>query len=50
MGISIASYAGQVRVGVATDQSLVPDPEEIVAEFHRDFEAMAAALTEAEAD
>jgi len=37
LGVSIISYAGQVRVGVATDQGLVPDPETIVTAFHAEF-------------
>ena len=40
MGISIASYGGQVRVGVATDVRLVPDPQAIVAGFHQEFNMM----------
>lgn len=40
MGVSILSYAGQVRVGVATDAGLVPDPETIIAGFEREFHAM----------
>lgn len=40
MGIAIVSYAGQVRVGIATDQGLVADPESIVAGFHEEFSAM----------
>lgn len=40
MGISIASYAGEVRLGIATDQGLVPDPEGIIDGFHQEFEAM----------
>jgi diacylglycerol O-acyltransferase len=34
LGISILSYAGQVRIGVASDAGLVPDPESIAAAFH----------------
>jgi WS/DGAT/MGAT family acyltransferase len=30
LGISVATYAGQVRVGVVGDAGLVPDPERIV--------------------
>jgi WS/DGAT/MGAT family acyltransferase len=30
MGISIVSYAGNVRIGLATDAGLIPDPQEIV--------------------
>lgn len=40
MGISILSYAGQVRVGIATDEGLVPDPEKIVSGLQLEFDAM----------
>jgi diacylglycerol O-acyltransferase len=40
LGVSICSYAGQVRLGVGTDAGLVPDPEVIVRGFHEEFEAM----------
>jgi WS/DGAT/MGAT family acyltransferase len=40
MGLSILSYAGEVRVGVATDAGLVPDPEALVAGMHKEFSAM----------
>ena len=40
LGLSIASYAGQVWFGVSTDRGLVPDPEEIVAGFEAEFEAL----------
>ena len=30
LGVSILSYAGQVRLGIATDSGLVPDPEAII--------------------
>lgn len=40
MGISIFSYAGRARLGVATDVGLVPDPEGIIAGFHEEFAAM----------
>ena len=42
LGISILSYAGGVRLGVATDAGLVPDPERIVVEFEREFRALQA--------
>lgn len=35
MGVSILSYAGTVRVGIATDVRLVPDPENIIAAYER---------------
>lgn len=37
LGISIFSYAGQVRLGVATDKSIIPDPEKILEGFHEEF-------------
>jgi WS/DGAT/MGAT family acyltransferase len=40
LGVSIISYAGQVRLGVATDLGLVPDPEAIIAAFHEEFELL----------
>jgi hypothetical protein len=43
LGISILSYAGQVRLGVLVDQELVPDPEAIVAGFEAEVETLMAA-------
>ncbi len=40
MGIAIGSYAGQVRIGIATDEGLVADPEAIVTGLHEEFSAM----------
>lgn len=40
LGVSIMSYNGQVLMGVATDEGLVPDPETIVTAFHEEFEEM----------
>lgn len=40
LGISILSYDGGVRLGIATDAGLVPDPERIVENFEVEFEAM----------
>jgi diacylglycerol O-acyltransferase len=40
LGVSIFSYAGRVRMGVATDAGLVPDPEEMILGFHDEFAAM----------
>jgi WS/DGAT/MGAT family acyltransferase len=40
IGISICTYAGAARLGVVTDQGLVPDPEAIVAAFHQELDAM----------
>ena len=43
LGVSILSYNMQVRVGVATDARLIPDPDQLVAGFHDAFEELAAA-------
>ncbi len=40
LGISILSYNNQVMIGVASDSGLVPDPENIVAGFHQELEAL----------
>jgi WS/DGAT/MGAT family acyltransferase len=40
MGIAFASYAGEVRLGIATDTGLVPDPEKIVEGFQQEFDEM----------
>ena len=37
MGLSILSYNGHVRLGVATDARLVPDPQALVDAFHDAF-------------
>jgi diacylglycerol O-acyltransferase len=47
LGVSIISYNNKVWVGVATDQGLAPDPEQIVALFgeeYREFSARAEAV------
>jgi diacylglycerol O-acyltransferase len=43
LGISIFSYAGSLRIGVACDAHLVPDPELLVAKFHEELEALGLA-------
>jgi hypothetical protein len=40
MGVSIISYDGEVRLGVAVDAGLVPDPRRIIQGFHDEFEEM----------
>jgi WS/DGAT/MGAT family acyltransferase len=37
LGISILSYAGQVRIGVLADRHVVPDPAAIVAAFQAEL-------------
>ena len=44
LGISILSYAGEVRVGIAADRVLVPEPQRIASGFQREF-ALLAELT-----
>jgi diacylglycerol O-acyltransferase len=46
VGISILSYAGQVRLGVLSDRDLVPEPEDIIAAFQDEFEALLALALE----
>jgi diacylglycerol O-acyltransferase len=40
LGVSILSYAGQVRLGVVTDSGLVPDPQSIIDAFQEEMEEM----------
>ncbi|RMH15355.1 MAG: wax ester/triacylglycerol synthase family O-acyltransferase [Acidobacteria bacterium] len=40
MGISILSYDGRVRLGIATDERLIPDPHAIADCFHHELDAM----------
>ncbi len=42
LGVSILSYNHKVWVGFATDQSLAPDPQNIVAAFAAEYEAIHA--------
>lgn len=40
MGVSILSYDNKVQFGLITDKKLVPDPEQIVDNFAREFEKL----------
>ena len=40
LGVSILSYAGQVRLGVVTDSGLVPDPQSIIDAFQEEMSEM----------
>lgn len=40
LGVSILSYAGQVRLGVVSDIGLVPDPAQLIAAFQNEMVAM----------
>lgn len=48
LGVSILSYNQQVMLGVASDVGLAPDPEQIVAYFHQEFEEMLSLVAQAE--
>lgn len=41
LGVSILSYAGQVRIGIASDAGLVPDPGTLVGYFQEELDALA---------
>ncbi len=43
LGVSVLSYAGEVRIGVAADDRVVPDPAAVVAAFHRALDELLAA-------
>jgi WS/DGAT/MGAT family acyltransferase len=43
LGVSIFSYVGQVRIGVAADRGLISDPETLVADFHQALAELAGA-------
>ncbi len=40
LSLNIVSYAGYVRLAIATDRGLVPDPEQILAGFHTEFDEL----------
>lgn len=42
LGVSILSYAGEVRVGVASDAGLIPDPDSIIKAFQDEMRAALA--------
>jgi WS/DGAT/MGAT family acyltransferase len=44
MGVSIFSYAGEVRLGIATDAGLVPDPETILEGYVDEFKHLHEAV------
>jgi diacylglycerol O-acyltransferase len=40
LGFSLLTYAGELRLGVAADERIVPDPRALVACFESEIEAM----------
>jgi WS/DGAT/MGAT family acyltransferase len=43
LGVSIFSYVGRVRIGIAADRGLVSDADQIVADFHESLAELAGA-------
>jgi diacylglycerol O-acyltransferase / wax synthase len=43
LGVSMLSYAGTVRLGVACDARLVPDPDRLIACFHAELDQLLGA-------
>jgi diacylglycerol O-acyltransferase / wax synthase len=43
VGVSILTYAGEVRIGVRADVAVLPAPERLVAAFERELAALTAA-------
>jgi WS/DGAT/MGAT family acyltransferase len=50
LGISIISYNGNVWLGLATDQGLVPDPEKIIDYFYDEFDGLNSLAMAAQTD
>ena len=50
LNLNFVSYAGQIRLGVASDKRLVPYPERIVEEFLAEFDALQALTGKLEAE
>jgi len=46
IGVSILSYAGQVRVGAISDKTIVSDPDAVINGFHAEFDALLALAQE----
>ncbi len=44
LGTCIFTYAGTVRIGFKTDAAVIPDPEQILAAFHAEIEALESAV------
>ncbi len=42
LGVSIFSYAGEVRLGVSVDAALVPDPERVLEAFEEELRSLAS--------
>jgi hypothetical protein len=42
LGVSILSYAGAIRIGVAADRAVIPEPGVLVAAVQAAFHELAA--------
>jgi diacylglycerol O-acyltransferase len=42
LGVSILSYAGEVRIGVRADEAVMPNPQDLVDRFHAELEELVA--------
>lgn len=40
LGISVISYNEKVRIGIATDQNLIPDPQKLIDGFYEELDEM----------
>lgn len=45
VGVSILSYAGEIRVGVMSDANIVPDPGRLIAAFEAEVETLCHGLS-----
>jgi diacylglycerol O-acyltransferase len=43
VGISVLTYAGEVRIGVRADEAVMPDPADLVARFEHELVAFESA-------
>jgi len=50
MGVSVFSYNGEVRLGVACDAHLVPDPDTIIDGFEKEFDQLSDDLSNLDED
>ena len=50
LGLNVISYAGMIRLSIATDRGLVPDPERIAAGFETEFETFLSLANQFEAE
>jgi WS/DGAT/MGAT family acyltransferase len=49
LGVSIFSYTGRVRIGIAADRGLIADPETLIADYHAALDELLRAAAAAPA-